>query len=198
MSRSVSYIFLFGLLANMAVCQETGSDAAAMKTAMENSRKFTQPGENHKLLQRFVGNWETATRFVMAGNKGAPSRGTCKADWLMKDRWVQLNVTGPLIGREVKAFTLIGYDNFKQSFVVTSVNDLDTAMNRSEGDLTRDGKTLITYGTIDEYLTGEHDKAVKYVWRFVDEDTIVFEVHDLHIGEDNTMVIEQTLKRVPQ
>jgi hypothetical protein len=46
------------------------------------------------------------------------------------------------------------------------------------------------YGTLDEYLSGEHDKMVKYVYRFVSADEIVFEVHDLPIGEVNTQVME--------
>jgi hypothetical protein len=57
------------------------------------------------------------------------------------------------------------------------------------------GKALITYGTIDEYLTGEHDKMVKYVWRFLSEDKIVLEVHDLPIGENNAKVVELTFTR---
>jgi len=57
------------------------------------------------------------------------------------------------------------------------------------------GKVLLTYGTIDEYLTGEHDKMVKYVWRFLSEEKIVLEIHDLAIGEFNTKVVEITYVR---
>jgi hypothetical protein len=42
------------------------------------------------------------------------------------------------------------------------------------------------YGTLDEYLTGEHDKMVKSVWRFVSDDEMRLEVHDLAIGESNS------------
>jgi hypothetical protein len=45
-------------------------------------------------------------------------------------------------------------------------------------------------GTLDLYLTGEHDKLVKSVWRFVDADTLLLEVHDLPIGEVDTKVFE--------
>ena len=47
---------------------------------------------------------------------------------------------------------------------------------------------LIYYGTIDEYLTGEHDKMVKTVWRFPSADELVMEVHDLAIGATGTQV----------
>ena len=55
---------------------------------------------------------------------------------------------------------------------------MDTAMVHSEGDMDQTGKTLLTYGTLDEYLTGEHDKMVKYIWRFQSPTRIVFEVND--------------------
>jgi hypothetical protein len=32
---------------------------------------------------------------------------------------------------------------------------------------------LLSHGTIDEYLTGEHDKMVKYVWRYLSKDSMV-------------------------
>ena len=51
------------------------------------------------------------------------------------------------------------------------------------------------YGTIDEYLTGENDKAVKNVWRFPSDDRMILEVHDLAIGEENTKVVEVTFTR---
>jgi hypothetical protein len=49
---------------------------------------------------------------------------------------------------------------------------------------------LIAHGTIHEYLTGECDKTVKYVWHFSDDGKLIQEVHDLTIGEKNTQVIE--------
>ena len=53
----------------------------------------------------------------------------------------------------------------------------------------------IAYGTLDEYLTGEHDKMVKYVWRFTSPTQMVLEVHDLPIGENNTKVVEITFRK---
>ena len=49
---------------------------------------------------------------------------------------------------------------------------------------------------MDEWMTGEHDKAVKYVYRFVDDDHMIFEMHDLGIVPGETMVIEVNYERV--
>ena len=80
------------------------------------------------------------------------------------------------MGMPSESYMVFGYDNFKKSYRVMIVSTLDTAMSTSEGDITPDGKALIAYGTIDEYLTGEHDKMVKYVWRSDNADQIRLEV----------------------
>lgn len=174
-----------------------GGDATkdAMAEAMKKAARYTSPGENHKVLERFVGKWNTESRFFM-GTQAMPSeKGTFEFSWLMPGRWLSGRGTGSFGGMPIEQFHVLGYDNFKMSFVTTGVSSMDTAMNRFEGDLTQDGKALVMYGTIDEYLTGEHDKMVKYLYRFVDADKILLEVHDLPIGEANTKVVEFTFTR---
>lgn len=175
-----------------------------MAKMMEAARKYTAPGPNHKLLDRFVGKWNLETRFVMGDKKGSPETGAADISWLIDGRWLIFKGDSTLGGRPYQDVTIMGYDNFKQSFVFSHVGNLDTAMVSAEGDMDPGGRALLMYGTLDEYTTGEHDKMVKYVWRFYNDapdgdiehpDRIVLEVHDLPIGEKNTQVIEMTYKR---
>lgn len=163
-------------------------DMAAMMAKM---RAFTTPGPEHAVLERFLGTWEMELS-VMGG---APEKSEVTWSWLMDGRWLESRASGSMMGQPMQSASWMGYDRFKQSYVMTFVNTMDTAMLRAEGDLTQDGKTLIAYGTLDEYLTGEHDKMVKYVWRFVSADEIVHEIHDLPIGEANTKVVEIRYRR---
>ena len=167
-------------------------DMAAM---MAKARKLTQPGESHKLLERFIGTWDTESRITMAGMGGKPDKGVATVSWLFPGRWIRVEGKGSFMGNPMESFYILGYDNFKQSYVSVNVGTIDTAMLTAEGDLDPGGKALVSYGTLDEYLTGEHDKMVKYVWRFVSEDRLLLEVHDLPIGEKNTQVIEIAFNR---
>ena len=169
--------------------------SAAMKAAMEKAKRFTEPGPAHKVLERFLGKWTTQTRLYMGPKPTAPEQGTAEFSWVMPGRWMKSEGAGTLMGLPSRTFMLMGYDNFKQSYVVTMVNGIDTAMTHAEGDIDPSGNTLIAYGTLDEYLTGEHDKMVKYVWRFQSPTRIVLEVHDLPIGENNTKVVEVTFEK---
>jgi hypothetical protein len=188
----VAFLLLSPASFLLAQEQPTPDEIAEM---MGRATKYTQPGDKHAVLQRLIGTWDTEFRITMAGAQTPPEKGQSVFSWLMPGRWLKQESKGSVMGMPHQTFSIMGYDNFKQSYVVTTVNTMDTAMLRSEGDLDQTGKVLITYGTLDEYLTGEHDKMVKYVWRFVSDDEIVFEVHDLPIGEKNTQVIEIKYKR---
>jgi len=168
------------------------SDLAAM---MAQAQKYTRPGEHHKLLERHLGEWDTETTLFMGGNAMEPSEGTSKSEWLMEGRWLKSDLQGSMMGMPIRIVSIMGYDNFKQSYVVTSVNSMDTIMIHQEGDMDPGGKALLMYGTLDEYLTGEHDKMVKTVFRYVSDDEMVMEVHDLPIGEKDTKVFEIHYKR---
>ena len=188
-------------LLGLPLAQGKGQDPqppspAEIQQMMEKAKQYTQPGKNHDALKRFIGKWRIQLRLTMGGQDSKPEGGTAEFSWLMPGRWLRGEGSGSMMGMPLQSFWVLGYDNFKQSFVATSVTSMDTAMLRSEGDLTQDGSTLITYGTLDEYLTGEHDKMVKYVWRFVGDDKIVHEVHDLPIGEQGTKVVEVVYERM--
>jgi hypothetical protein len=170
--------------------QPQDPQAKAMRDMMAKATQFTQPGKNHAQLERFLGKWSTELRFTMMGKQSPPERGTAEVSWVMPGRWLKLETSGSMMGIKAQTFQLLGYDNFKQSFVMTAINSVDTAMTHAEGDMDPGGKAMLLYGTLDEYLTGEHDKMVKYVWRFPSDDQMVLEIHDLPIGEQNTKVME--------
>ena len=178
--------------------QEKPAPQVDMATMMARARQFTTPGEHHKELARFLGTWDTEMRITMPGAGMPPEKGTAKVTWLMDGYWLQSHGEGTLMGRPVQSFMILGYDNFKHSYRMMTVGTADTAMLVSEGDMDPGGKALLTYGTLDEYLTGEHDKMVKYVWRFLSEDEMVLEIHDLPIGENNTKVVEMRYRRAKE
>lgn len=172
-----------------------GDPGADMQAMMEKMQQFVRPGPQHKHLERFLGTWDIQTRLFMGAEPTDSEAGTAEYTWLSPGRWLQGRWSGSMMGMPMQGFSMLGYDNFKQSFVSCDVNTLDTAMHHAEGDMTPDGKALILYGTLDEYLTGEHDKMVKYVWRFRSPDEMTLEVHDLPIGETDTKVVETTFQR---
>ncbi len=184
--------------------QEQSPDAA-MAEMMAKMTKFTQPAEQHELLRLLVGEWEVKAQLIMGGQAGPASDGKSVTTWKKEGRWIESEWSGSLMGMKGSVVHWIGYDLMRQSYVWTGISDFDTAMNRAEGDLTPDGNTLILFGTLDEYITGEIAKMVKYVYRFDGQrdesgsltsiDSYTLEVHDMPIGETNTMVMQFSYQR---
>ena len=194
-NRRAAVIALMLMLIGAAAWSQPPGEEVDMKTMMERARQFTQVGPEHELLQRFVGEWRTEQRITMMGAETEPEVGRSTCSVLLDARWVRCQGSGSMMGMPMETFLILGYDRFKKSYVTASLGTMDTALLTSEGDLDPSGKALITYGTLDEYLTGEHDKMVKYVWRFLSEDEILMEIHDLPIGETNTKVVEMRYLR---
>ncbi len=203
MKRTITVLGITGVVAafmsTMGTSQEktprSPEDMAKLAEAMQKAQRYISPGEHHEVLKKFLGEWKTESRFFM-GTKPTPAEpGETKTRWLVEGRWLISESKGQLMGRPFESYSIIGYDNFKMSYVITTVSSWDTAMNRVEGDMTRDGRSMLLYGTLDEYLTGEHDKMVKLAYRFKSNDKMTMEIHDLPIGETNTKVVEVTYTR---
>jgi uncharacterized protein DUF1579 len=156
-----------------------------MMEGMKRWQEVCKPGENHAKLAAFLGTWDTRTNMG-----GMVTQGTSEAKWLAEGRWLQSEWSGEMMGQKVRGWVTIGYDNFKKKYVVSFVDTFSTTMNLGEGAWDQTGKVLTAYGFIDEPITDEQDKPVKYVWRLLSPDRQIFEVHDLAIGETNTKVIE--------
>ena len=168
---------------------------AAMQEGMKKWMETCKVGPQHQKLAKLVGKWDT--EFVMYGMGPTPEKspGTAEFSWLFDGRWLQQNWSGSMMGMPVSGHSIVGYDNFKQKYTSVWVNSMDTQMLTAEGNFDQSGNALITYGQMDEPMTGENDKMVKYVTRFEGDDKLVFEIHDLAIGEANTKVIEVTYTR---
>lgn len=168
-------------------------DSGGMQRYME----VCTPDFHHKKLGDWIGTWDTEIKIHEGGPDAPPTvtKGTATFEWLANDRWLQQKTDGTLMGFPLKGFGLLGYDKYKQKYVGSWCDSMTTTLLHFEGNFDRSDKTLIMFGPMDEPMSGEHDKCVKYVWRLLDKDKMVFEVHDLPIGEENTKVYEVTYTR---
>ena len=184
MIRITTLTFLLILSGAGELSAQEGSqpDPAGMMKKME---EHATPGMRHALLGHLIGKWKTE----MSVMGGPPTAGTAEFRWILGKRYVQQTFHGTMMGKEYEGMSLFGYDNYKKKFTGTWIDTLSTTKNDGEGLLDRTGRIITWYGTMDEYLTGEHDKPVRYVLDLTKDDELRFEVHDLVLG-DNSKVID--------
>lgn len=175
-----------------------------MQAEMAKYMKSIQPGDKHKVLERFVGDWDTTTRMFMApGMPPIENKGACSYQLILGNRFVRSDHRGhfQMPGPDGKPIDLahdgvhtLGFDNNRKLFTMSWVDTMSTGILTARGGLSQDGSTLTMFGEMDEPMTGEMGKAVRYVTRFVDDDTMIFEISEVLYG-DPFKVVEVEYRR---
>ncbi len=106
--------------------------------------------------------------------------------WVLDGRFIQQDTKGEFMGQPWVGFGLTGYDNMSKMFVSFWVDNSSTAMYSSRGTYDAGSKTFTFYGTMDDPMTSQHGKTVKYVLKIESSDRHVFEFHDLGMPEGKT------------
>jgi len=151
-----------------------------------------KPGAPHERLKELLGSYDIVTRIWMApGQPPMELKAAGEFSWLAEGKWIELKWAGTMMnGKEGNGLWVLGYDNFKERYVATMIDSMQTCMNAASGHFDASGDNLILWGTVDEPMTPEQDKTVKYVYRGFGKDAFTFEIHDMMIGESNTKVVE--------
>ena len=102
---------------------------------------------------------------------------------------------GSLMGVQYTGRMILGYDKYKKKFVAMFIDTLGTSMRIAEGMLDQSKTTLSLWGTMDEWMTDEHDKPVLYRYKIIDDDRFDLEIHDLGIVPGETRVITVKFER---
>ena len=167
-----------------------GETLARMQRLAE---ELATPNSNHDFLAQMAGEWITSSSVLGM----EPSTGTASYNMILCKRFLDGTHDGTFMSIPFEGRLTIGYDNYKHKFVATFFDNLGTSIRSAEGMLDRRGKTLTLWGTMDEWMTDEHDKPVMYKYIMLDESHFNFEVHDLALG-DSSKVITVTYKRIQE
>ncbi|HVS12117.1 MAG TPA: DUF1579 family protein [Planctomycetota bacterium] len=153
--------------------------------------QIMQPSDAHARLHELIGSYDVTMKMqMMPGQPAMETKGTAEIGWFTEGKWLQETWSIEMMGQGVEGIAHLGYDNFKERFVWCKVDSMQTSLQTASGLFDASGDNLILWGTIDEPMTPEQDKQVKYVYRGFGKDRFTLEVHDMMIGEKDTKVLE--------
>jgi len=183
-------------VASSAAAQQEPAMSPEQQQAMEAWMKHATPGDNHKLLEPFVGTWNVTTTWWEA--PGAPpnvSQGSAVNEWVLGGRFLQQRYTGEMMGQPFSGLGYTGYDNFKKRFVGTWMDSMGTSVMVSTGTADASGKVMTFTAEMDDVVSGKR-MTVREVIRVLDTNKHVFEMHgpDKTGKEFKTMEIVYTRK----
>lgn len=193
--------FVFALIAAFAYALASDNSAEAQgkkkmkvlsqEEMMKRWQESMTPGDPHKKLEEMAGTWDAETKTWMSGPNAEPavSTGTMEMKMVLGGRYLMQDFTGSVMDRPFNGIGYIGYDNFKKRYVGSWIDDMSTCLSTMEGTMGKAGKTLTMWGKMDDPMTGEKNKPVKYVVTLIDHDKHVFEVFDVKsYGEKKPMM----------
>ena len=173
--------------------------AEMMKQMMEMAKL----NENHKLLADLVGSWSYTVKMMAPGEPSSTSTGSLTRKPVMNGRFFLGEYSGsmkmPGADGKMKDFTfkgmsIEGYDNVKQKFVSSWVDNMGTGIMNSEGSYDPATKTF-TYSGEMEPVPGMK-MPVREVIKVTDKNHHIFEWYENRGGEETkTMEIDYTRKK---
>lgn len=168
--RTKAVIVMLMMLASAAHAAET-SMAEMDPAMMAKMQAATSPGEQHKVLEAFAGQWTYTGTFRMTPD-AAPQEmtGTAKAEMVYGGRFLKQEFEGPWMGQTFNGLGYTGYDNIKGEYVSIWLDSMATGIMVVSGQYDKEGKTLDMAGNNSCPLTGEKDRRGRSEWTVVDAD----------------------------
>jgi len=182
---AISYISMFSFT---TLQDSPGEQIAKMEQLGEY---LAEPGGHHDYLNNFVGDWITESSVY----EMEPTLGTASNILILGDRFLEGNYSGTIMGASYDGKMTLGYDKYKRKYVVTFIDSLSTSIKYAEGVIDKSKRTLSLWGSMDEWMTGEHDKTVLYRFTIQSESQFTMEIHDLSVYPDETKVFKIVYKR---
>lgn len=148
-----------------------------MAAMMQKWEEAGTPGENHKLLDKKVGNWNGVVKHWMTPDMTEPMESTCTASvkWIMDGRFLSETVQGDMGGQTFMGSSWAGYDNISKKFFWVWIDNMSTGKMDGEGTFNPTTKTF-TYTTgMNCPMTGKHTGG-RSVEKWIDSDHMVMEM----------------------
>jgi hypothetical protein len=165
------------------------------KKMMELLEKYATPGENHKHLDYFVGDWESLVKmYGEPGSEPLTHKQEITVKWILGGRYLRSHLKGNLMGRPYDVFVFTGYDNYNEKVFAIQLSSMDTGYFITTGTLSKDGKLRTETGMMND-ASGKKIN-VKAVTTLLDKNKYKYEFYtiDAKGKETKTMEINYTRK----
>jgi hypothetical protein len=165
---------------------------------MEAYQKASMRSEHHEMLDKMTGDYTVTMKYWLGGeDSGMPtvSEAESTIEWVLDGKHLRETFRGTVMGQPFEGHGMTSYDNYSGQYVSYWADSMSTAPSYMKGHASADGGAIVLFGEMDEPMMGVRGKTIQTITRMVDEDTHVMEMHDLHMGESGTKVMELTYKR---
>lgn len=153
-------------------------------------------GENHKLIATLSGKWKSANKFWMVPDTEPMStESAIDGSMIMGGRFLQRTMKGDMMGMPFEGLETFGFDNIRNKFVSTWIDNMGTAIYFSEGTQDPATKVITMMGTMDDPETGK-PKKTRSTLKIDSPDQHTFVMFETPTGGKEAKVMEIVYTRV--
>lgn len=183
-----------GWCAGRGFSDEAPKAGEGMPSAAEMERMMEQlatPGEMHAWLAKMDGAWDVRGKFTEADGKMTESSGHACLRMVMGGRFQEQILHSTMQGKPFTGYGLTGFDNGKQKFVNTWLDNWGTGFTPAEGTLSADKKVLTFGGTM---VMGPLSMPFRYVLTVVDDAHLTFQMYGT-VGDQESLMMDMAYVR---
>lgn len=182
---TLAVAFTLAILSFIPLHQASAQDDKSKDIKAEMMAKWQKnatPGDAHKVLNQFVGDWDyTVKWWNLPGGNPEISTSENEVKWIMGGRFLLMDVEGKSMGQEFQGLGILGYDNAKKEYTNVWIDSMSTGMMIATGSYDVEKKQLTETGSYTDTMTGQ-DKPYKGVTTFIDKDNYAYELFS--VGPD--------------
>lgn len=166
--------------------EKTGSDSTSTKmdetvkdktmpeidsaTAMKNWQDYMTPGEMHKMMAAWDGNWDADVQVWMPGAPEQKSKASSVNKTIMNGLYSESSHSGDMMGMPFTGKSLTGYDNHRKEFVSTWIDNMGSGIMVLKGPWDASTKTMTLKGVMVDPGT-KMDCNIRQTFKIVDANT---------------------------
>ncbi|HMO01584.1 MAG TPA: DUF1579 domain-containing protein [Oligoflexia bacterium] len=174
-----------------AMLKDLSSDHAQAWTAA------VTPGEQHKLLEQFVGNWSYTLKMWKApGEDAEDSTGAATIESIFGGKFIKQTATGQWAGQQFEGVGFTGFDNLQKYFNSVWIDNVSTAMMIGKGSWDEKTKSITDTGTISCPFATNHVRDYRAVWTLPKNNTFTYEIFSKDDNGKEFKMMAITYKKV--
>jgi len=191
------YIYLAALLFLIISFKYSFAQDENYQQEMEKAwTEYMTPGPMHEMLAQGAGEWTGDIKMWMDPNQPpTESKGISVIKPILGGRYFEGTHTSSFNGMEMNGRDITGYDNCKQKFFSTWIDNFGTGIMYLEGTYDDDSKTFTFKGTSVDPLS-KKDVPVTQITKIIDDDHQHMEMYMTENGQEfKTMEIDFVRKK---
>lgn len=141
--KTISLLALLVAASSLGCASQGKHEQPTPQQMMEAMMRTGTPGAEHKALQPFVGSWNAKVSWWMDPKQPpSESSGTMINTWIYGGRYLEQKFVGDMSGERFEGSGLWGFDVAAGKYIGIWYDSMSTAMSRSVGPVSKDGKTF--------------------------------------------------------